>query len=106
MWRITLLSLALLDVVNDPGLWKRKFMSHRRLIRVPGEAALVATPAEPIPPRPPGMLTDRYQRIDIATYTIVVVIAAQFCTQRPILFGQWLMAVRTTPCPYPLHKPA
>src|SRR5262249_30147781 len=49
-------------VVNDPGLWKRQFMSHGRLIRVPVEVALVATPAQPVPPGPPGMLKDHCQR--------------------------------------------
>jgi hypothetical protein len=89
--------------VNDPGLWKRQFMSHGRFIREPVEAPLVATPTQPVPPGPPGMLKERCQRLDIATDTMVVVIATQFGTQRPILLGQWLMAVRPTPCPgYPL----
>jgi hypothetical protein len=35
VWRITLLSPAPLDTVNDPGLWKRKFVSDGTLILVP-----------------------------------------------------------------------
>jgi hypothetical protein len=51
------------------------------------------------------MLEDNFQHLEVATYTIILVIAAQFRTERPILRVERFMAVVTTPCPALLHKP-
>src|SRR5881397_1222624 len=52
------------------------------------------------------MLVDRFQHLEVATYTIVLVIATQFRTEGPILLLQWRMAILPTPCPDCSHKPA
>src|SRR4029453_2150627 len=52
------------------------------------------------------MLTDRFKPLEVATYTIVLVIATQFRTEGPILLLPWRMAVLPTPCPDCSHTPA
>jgi hypothetical protein len=52
-----------------------------------------------------GMLEDDFKPLEVATYTIVVVVATQFRTECPVLLSQWFMAILTTPYPYPFHKP-
>src|SRR2546430_953891 len=52
------------------------------------------------------MLVDRFKHLEVATYTIVLVIATQFRTEGPILLLQWRMAILPTPCPDCSHKPA
>src|SRR5262249_29182431 len=52
------------------------------------------------------LLEDRFEHLEVATDTLVLVMAAQFRAQGPILLVQWRMAILTTPCPYPCHKPA
>jgi hypothetical protein len=47
---------------------------------LPGYVALVAAPAEPVLPGTLGMLEGHFEPLEIATYTIVLVIAAQFQT--------------------------
>ena len=66
----------------------------------------MATTTQPVSPSPPGMLKDGSQCLEVATYTMIAVIATQFRTQHPILLGQWRMAVLPAPCPYSFHKPA
>ena len=80
VWRITLLSLALLDAVNDPGLRKRLFMTQGLVKFLPVYAALVAASAQPVLPSTLGMLEDHCKHLEIATYTIVLVLAPQFRT--------------------------
>ena len=106
VWRITLRSLARLDVVNDPGFWKRKFLPYGLDKLLPVHVAFVAPPAQPVSPSTLGMLEDACKRLEVATYTIVLVMATQFRTECPVLLSQWLMAIFPTPCPYPFHKPA
>ena len=62
VWRITLLSLALLNAVNDPGLWKRKFVTYGRDKLLPVYVALVAASAQPIAPSTLGILKDAWRR--------------------------------------------
>jgi hypothetical protein len=73
---------------------------------LPGDVAFVAAPAEPVLPRTLGMLENDFEHLEVATYPIVLVIAAQFQTSGLILLLEWRMAVFTTPCPYPFHKPS
>src|SRR2546422_4730934 len=73
---------------------------------LPVEVALVAASAQPVLPSSLGILEDRFEHLEVATDTIVLVMAAQFRAQGPILLVQWRMAILTTPCPYPFHKPA
>ena len=105
VWRITLPSLARLDVVNDPGLWKRKFLPYGLDKLLPVHLALVAPPAQPVSPSMLGMLEDDFKPLEVATYPIVLVVATQFRTECPVLLSQWFMAILTTPYPYPFHKP-
>jgi len=51
------------------------------------------------------MLEDHFQHLEVATYTRVVVVASEFCTQRPVLLLKRFMAVVTTPCPALFHTP-
>ena len=92
--------------MNDPGLGQRQFVTNGRLILRPVQTALVAPTTQPAAPSPTGVITSVSKRLDIATDTIVLVVDTQFRTQRPILLGQWLMAVIPTPRPYPFHEPA
>ncbi len=80
VWRITLLSLALLDAVNDPRLWKRPCMTPGVVELLPVYVARVAAPAQPVLPSTLGMLENHFKHLEIATYTIVLVIAPQFRT--------------------------
>jgi ferritin-like metal-binding protein YciE len=47
---------------------------------LPVYVALVAAPAEPVLPSTLGMLKGNFEHLEIATYTIVLVIATQFQT--------------------------
>ena len=49
---------------------------------LPVYVALVAARAQPVLPRTLGMLEDHFEHLEIATYTIVLVIAPQFRTER------------------------
>src|SRR6266849_3748518 len=51
------------------------------------------------------MLADGFEHLAVATYTIVLVMAAQFRPSRPRRLLPWLMAVLTTPCPSLFHTP-
>ena len=106
VWRITVLSLARRDVVHDPGLRERQFFLEGRDTLLPASVARVAASAQPIAPRPLGMRADHFAPLDIAPDTILLVIATQLRTSRPILLLHWCMAVFTTPCPYCFHTPA
>ena len=66
----------------------------------------MAASAEPVAPSPRGLLADHFKHLEVATYTIVLVIAAQFRTEGPILLLQWRMAVLPTPWPDCSHTPA
>jgi hypothetical protein len=72
---------------------------------LPGDVAFVAAPAQPVLPRTLGMLEDDFEPLEVATYTIVLVIATQFQTSGLLLLLEWRMAVFTTPRPYPFHEP-
>ena len=73
-----MLSLALLDAVNDPGLGKRKLLTQGLFILLPVYVALVAASAQPVLPSSLGVLEDDFEPLKIATYTIILVMAAQF----------------------------
>src|SRR4030095_14826010 len=103
---MTLLSPPLLDVVNNPGFRKRQFALDGVHELLPAYVALVATSAQPVAPSPLGMLEDRFEPLGIATDTIVLLVATQFRTERPILLVQWHMTGVTPPCPERSHKPA
>src|SRR5438132_1664243 len=92
--------------MNDPGWWKQQFLTHGTRKLLPVEVALVAASAQPVWPSSLGILADRFEPLAVATDTIVLVMAAQFRAQSPILRVQWRMALRTTPWPYPFHTPA
>ena len=66
----------------------------------------MAASAQPVLPSSLGILEDRFEHLEIATDTRVLVRATQFRAQGPILLLEWRMAILMTPCPYPLHKPA
>ena len=67
-----------LDAVNDPGFGKRKLLTQGLFILLPVYVALVAARAEPIVPSPLGMLENHFEHLEVATYTIVLVVASQF----------------------------
>jgi hypothetical protein len=92
--------------MNDPGLWQRQLLTQGALKLLPVEVALVAASAQPVLPSSLGILEDRFEPLEITTDTIVLVMAPQFRAQGPILLLEWRMAILTTPCPYPFHKPA
>ena len=75
-----MLSLALLDAVNDPGLGKRTLLTQGLFILLPVYVALVAASAQPVLPSSLGVLEEDFEPLKIATYTIILVMAAQFCT--------------------------
>ncbi len=47
---------------------------------LPVYVALVATPAQPVTPSTMGMPEDGFKHPEVATYTIILVIATQFRT--------------------------
>jgi hypothetical protein len=73
-----LLTLALLDVVEDPGFRQRQFLTYKALKLLPVYVALVAARAEPIVPSTLEMLENHFEHLEVATYTLVVVVAPQF----------------------------
>ncbi|HSX82443.1 MAG TPA: hypothetical protein VLQ80_28260, partial [Candidatus Saccharimonadia bacterium] len=72
-------------------------MTEETLTLLPVYVARVAARAEPVVPRTLGRLEDHFEPREVATYTIVLVVAPQFCTSRPILLVERCMAVFTTP---------
>src|SRR5207302_10109997 len=80
VWRITLLSQPLLDVVQDPGCRKRQWAMDGIDTLLPVDVALVAAPAEPGWPSTLGILAGTFAPLAIATDTIGVVRAAQLHT--------------------------
>ena len=70
--------MALLDAVNDPGFGKRKLLTQGLFILLPVYVALVAASAQPVLPSSLSMLEDDFEHLKIATYTIILVRAAQF----------------------------
>jgi hypothetical protein len=92
--------------MNDPGLWKQQFLTNGTRKLLPVEVALVAASAQPVLPSSLGILEDRFEHLDVATDTLVLVMAAQFRAQGPILLVQGRMAILPTPCPDPFHTPA
>jgi hypothetical protein len=92
--------------MDDPGVWKRQFLPKGTLKLLPVYVALVAASAQPVLPSSPSMLADHFEPLEIATDTIVLVRAAPFRAQDPILLLEWCMAVLTTPCPDPFPQPA
>jgi hypothetical protein len=81
------------------------FLTYETLKLLPVYVALVAARAEPVVPSTLEMLENHFEHLEVATYTIVVVVAPQFCTSRPILLLERGMAVLTTPWPALFHKP-
>ena len=76
---------AILDVVNDPGHRKGKFVHDRiqKLFLV--YVTFVGSAAQPIPPQPLSMMMNITQRPIVATYTIVLIVATKLDTQHLIL---------------------
>ena len=64
VWRITLLSQPLLDVVHDPGFWKRQFAMDGLHKLLPAYVALVAASAQPVLPSSLGMLEDDFEPLE------------------------------------------
>ena len=87
-------------------MWEPQFLTHGTLKLLPVEVARVAASAPPVLPSSLGMLEDRFEPLEVATDTLVLVMAPQFRAQGPIRLVQWRMAMLTTPCPYPFHTPA
>jgi hypothetical protein len=67
--------------------------------------ACVAACAEPIVPRTLGMLAHHFQHRDVATDTIVLVVAPQWCPSRSMRLVPRFVAGCPPPCPRCLHKP-
>ena len=106
VWRITLLSPPRLAVVQDPGCRQRQLAMYRIDTLRPVEVALGAASAQPVLPRSLGIREDRVEPLAMATDTIVWVRATQLRAPGPILLLEWRLAILSTPCPSPLHKPA
>ena len=66
--------------MNDPGFREWQLTMHSIDTLLPGDVAFVAAPAQPVLPRPLGMLENDFEHLAVATYTIVLVIATQFQT--------------------------
>ena len=64
--------------MNDPGFGKRKLLTQGLFILLPVYVALVAASAQPVLPSSLGVFEDDFEPLKIATYTIILVIAAQF----------------------------
>ena len=64
--------------MNDSGFRQRQFVTEETLKLLPVYVARVAARAEPVVPRTLGMLEDHFEPLEVATYTIVVVVAPQF----------------------------
>ena len=65
-------------MVNDPGFREWQLTMHRIDKLLPGDVAFVAAPAEPVLPRTLGLLENDFEHLEVATYTIVLVVAPQF----------------------------
>src|SRR5437763_5923633 len=92
--------------MNDPGVWQQQLLTNGTRKLLPVEVALVAASAQPVVPSALGRLADRFEPLDVATDTRVLVMAAPCRAQSPLLLVQRRRAMLTTPCPYPLHTPA
>ena len=60
------------------GFGSGSLLTHGILKLLPVYVALVAAPAQPVVPSTLGMLEDHFEHLEVATYTIVLVIATQF----------------------------
>jgi hypothetical protein len=76
---------AILDVVDDPGHRKGKFVHDRIQKLFPVNVTFVGSAAQPIPPQPLSMMMNITQRPIVATYTIVLIVATKLDTQHLIL---------------------
>ena len=76
---------AILDVVDDPGHRKGKFVHDRIQKLFPVYVTFVGSAAQPIPPQPLSMMMNITQRPIVATYTIVLIVATKLDTQHLIL---------------------
>ena len=80
MWRLTVLTLALLNVVEDAGVRQRPLLTYEPLTLLPVAVALVAARAEPGVPRTLEMLANHFAPLAVATDTRGVVVASPLCT--------------------------
>jgi len=105
VWRITVLSQPLREVVHDPGL--REWQPTRPSIdkRLPGDGACVAAPAPPVVPRTLGRLANDVAPLAVATYPRVWVLATPLQTAGLRRLLEWRMAVCTPPRPSPWQEP-
>jgi transposase len=65
-----LLTLALLDVVEEPGFRQRQFLTEETLKLLPVYVALVAARAEPVVPSTRDVLENHFEHLEVATYTL------------------------------------
>ena len=66
--------------MEDAGLRQRPLLTYETLKLLPVYVALVAARAEPVVASALEMLENHFEPLEVATYTIVVVGAPQFCT--------------------------
>lgn len=88
-----------LDIVDDPGHRKMKFVHDRIQELFPVNIAFVRPAAQPIPPKSFSMIMNTAQRPIVATYTVVPVVATKLDTQYLILLFQRYMAITPDPTP-------
>ena len=74
-----------LDVVDDPGHRKGKFVHDRIQKLFPVNIAFVGSATQPIPPKSLSMMMNTAQRSVVATYTIVLIVTMKLDTQHLIL---------------------
>ena len=70
--------ISRLDVVEDSGFRQRQLLTYETLKLLPVDVALVAARAEPVVPSTLAMLENPFEHLEVATYTMVLVVAPQF----------------------------
>ena len=72
--------LAILDGVDDPGLWEGKFVHDRVKELLPVNVAFVGSTTQPISPVSPHTVENDAKGAVIATYTIVLIVTTELDT--------------------------
>ena len=69
--------LAILDGVDDPGLWEGKFVHDRVKELLPVNVAFVGSTTQPVSPVSPRTMQNDAKSAVISAYTIIMIVATE-----------------------------
>ena len=94
----------MLDVVDDSGF--RKWPGSTDGIELlPVNGPFITATAQPIPPGAFSVLEDDGKHLEVTSNSVILVIAAQFLAQNPVLLPKRQVPVSAAPPPQVLGKP-